>query len=177
MGAVADLVARAQGGDQDAWRGLVDRYLGMVHAICRNCGLDGEDAAAVNQLVWLRLAEQLEHIRTPDAVGGWIAATTRNECLRALRAAGRPAPDDVAGGPGVGDPVDLGLLVYERDRVLMSAFARLDERCQRLLRLLIAEPGPSLVEIGAALDIPLGAIGPTCTRCLDELRRLLAESG
>ncbi len=59
----------------------------------------------------------------------------------------------------------------------MSAFARLDERCQRLLRLLIAEPGPSLVEIGAALDIPLGAIGPTRTRCLDELRRLLAESG
>jgi hypothetical protein len=33
------------------------------------------------------------------------------------------------------------------------------------------------VEIGAALDIPLGAIGPTRTRCLDELRRLLAEPG
>jgi RNA polymerase sigma factor (sigma-70 family) len=177
MGAVTDIVARAQGGDQDAWRALVDRYLGMVHAICRGCGLDGDGAAAVNELVWLRLAEQLEHIRTPEAVGGWIAATTRNESVRALRASGRPEPDDAADGPGVGDPVDLGLLVYERDRVLMSAFARLDGRCQRLLRLLIADPRPSSVEIGAALDIPLGAIGPTRTRCLDELRRLLAEAG
>ncbi len=159
---------------------LVDRYLGMVHAICRGHGLDGDRAAAVNEAVWLRLAEQLEHIRTPDAVGGWIAATTRNECVRALRAAGRPAPDDPRAGPGVVAPVDAvdpGLLVYERDRVLLAAFARLDERCQRLLRLLTADPRPSFVEIGAALDIPLGAIGPTRTRCLDELRRLLAEPG
>jgi DNA-directed RNA polymerase specialized sigma24 family protein len=176
MGAVGDLVVGAQGGDQDAWGGLVDRYLPMVHAICRGCGLDGDEAAAVNELVWLRLAEQIEHIRTPDAVGGWVAATTRNECVRVLRAAGRPGPDDGA-GPGMGDPVDLGLLVYERDRVLMSAFARLDGRAQRLLRLLIADPRPSAVEIGAALDIPLGAIGPTRSRCLDELRRLLAEPG
>ena len=48
LGVVADLVVRARDGDQDAWESLVDRYLGMVHAICRGYRLGAEEAAAVN---------------------------------------------------------------------------------------------------------------------------------
>ncbi len=171
----ADLVVRAREGDQGAWGDLVDRYLGMVHAICRGYRLGGEDAADVNQVVWLRLVEHLGRIRSPDAIGGWIAATARNECVRVLRSSGRTVPveeadlDGLEGGAG--GPVDLGLLVYERDRVLMSAFGCLDDRCQRLLRLLMADPRPSYGEIGAALDMPVGSIGPTRARCLEQLRR------
>ena len=33
-GEVADLVTRAREGDERAWADLVQRYLGMVHAIC-----------------------------------------------------------------------------------------------------------------------------------------------
>ena len=86
--AVGDLVSRAREGDEAAWDDLVERYVGMVHAICRGHHLASDDAADVNQVVWLRLVEHLDRIRTPDAVGGWIAATTRNECLRVLRARG-----------------------------------------------------------------------------------------
>jgi RNA polymerase sigma factor (sigma-70 family) len=177
--AAGDLVTRAREGDEQAWDDLVDRYLGMVHGICRGHRLGSDDAADVNQVVWLRLVEHLDRIRTPDAVGGWIAATTRNECLRVLRIAGRlvPTGDEAVfdGEPTGRDPgIDTGLLVYERDRALMAAFARLGDRCQKLLRLLMADPVPSYDEIAAALDMPVGSIGPTRGRCLDRLRHLMA---
>jgi RNA polymerase sigma factor (sigma-70 family) len=169
------MVAQARDGDEQAWNDLVARYLGMVHAICRGYHLTGDDAADVNQVVWLRLVEHLGRIRAPDAVGGWIAATARNECLRVLRAPDRRlAVDDHGGLDGPDTGIDAGLLVYERDRALLGAFARLDHRCQRVLRLLMAEPRPSDTEIAAALDLPVGAVRSAQGRCLDELRRELA---
>jgi RNA polymerase sigma factor (sigma-70 family) len=174
---VSHLVTRAREGDQAAWDDLVTRYLGMVHAICKGYRLCSDDAADVNQVVWLRLVEHLGRIRVPDAVGGWLAATTRNECLRVLRSSGRLVlTDDEADLDhlDVRDAgIDAGLLVYERDRALMAAFSCLGERCQRLLRLLMADPAPSYDEVAAALDMPVGSIGPTRGRCLEQLRHLL----
>lgn len=170
------LVARARDGEQRAWDDLVDRYLGLVHAICRAYRLGADDAADVNQVVWLRLVEHLPRLRVPDAVGGWIAATTRNECLRVLRGTGRVVPVDDATldhvDPGDG-AIDTGLLVYERDRAVLEAFGRLGVRCQRLLRLMVADPAPTYDEIAAALDMPVGSVGPTRGRCLEQLRHLL----
>ena len=59
----------------------------------------------------------------------------------------------------------------KREGALWRAFARLSERCKTLLRLLIADEEPSYEEVGAALGMPVGAIGPTRMRCLDKLRR------
>jgi DNA-directed RNA polymerase specialized sigma24 family protein len=53
------------------------------------------------------------------------------------------------------------------------AFRRLSTNCQQLLLLLLAEPAPSYSQISAALDMPVGSIGPTRARCLRTLRRLL----
>jgi DNA-directed RNA polymerase specialized sigma24 family protein len=51
------------------------------------------------------------------------------------------------------------------------AFRRISDRCQSLLRLLAAPEELSYEEIAAALEMPIGAIGPTRARCLDQLRR------
>ncbi|HEY2997195.1 MAG TPA: sigma-70 family RNA polymerase sigma factor [Acidimicrobiales bacterium] len=178
-GADADLVALARDGDVAAWRELVARHVGLVHAICRGQPLDAAVAADVHQLVWLRLAENLDRIRSPEAIGGWIAATARNECARVERRGPRnggcPDGSDGDGAPAAAE-IDLGLLVYERDRVLMAAFARLDDHSRRLLRLLMADPGPAATEVGAALDLPVASIGPARARALDQLRRLVTEA-
>ena len=61
----------------------------------------------------------------------------------------------------------------ERDEsrlAVAEAFARLPQRCQTLLRLLVTDPPVSYEEISALLDIPVGSIGPTRARCLGSLR-------
>lgn len=168
--AVGDLVSRAREGDEAAWDLLVERYVGMVHAICRGHHLASDDAADVHRVVWLRLVEHLDRIRTPDAVGGWIAATARSECLRVLRAEGRAVFGD--GGGDVPDAgIDVGLLVYERDRALMTAFGGLGDRCRQLLRLLMAVPAVQHTEVAAALDMAASSIGVRRARCLVQLRQ------
>jgi len=46
---------------------------------------------------------------------------------------------------------------------------------QALLRLLTADPQPAYEEISAALDMPIGSIGPTRQRALGRLREQLAD--
>jgi DNA-directed RNA polymerase specialized sigma24 family protein len=106
-----------------------------------------------------------------------LATTARHECLRLIRRAGRvvPAGDDVALDPPDTEaaPPDTALLVGERDAALLAALDRLSEKCRRLLRVLMADPEPSYEQVGAALDMPIGSIGPTRGRCLQHLRRQL----
>jgi RNA polymerase sigma factor (sigma-70 family) len=166
------LVPAAASGDQAAWNELVDRFQGLVWATARSFRLSLADAADVAQTTWLRLVENLDRIREPERLGAWLATTARREALRHLRLHGRELPSDEADlfEAPLDDPLEVALLTEERDTALWGAFAQLSERCQTLLRLLVAEDEPSYEAIGAALDMPIGAIGPTRMRCLDKLR-------
>lgn len=171
------LVRAAAAGDQAAWDALVKRFAGLVWSIARAHRLGSADAADVSQTAWLRLVENLGRLRDPDRVGAWLATTTRNECLRVIRRSGRQVPTDLDAGidleadEHLAPPVDAGLLVGERDAQLWKAFSAISERCQALLRLLIADPPPTYEEIGSVLGMPVGSIGPTRARCLEHLRR------
>ncbi len=174
---VRTVLASAAAGDQAAWNTLVDQYTSLLWSIARGFRLSSADAADAVQLTWLRLVEHLDRIEDPDRLPGWLATTVRRECLQLIRrnAAGRQAPDTEL----VGDladpapPVDDRLLRAERDAELWRTFAQLNERCQRLLRVLTAVPAPAYTEVAAALEIPIGSIGPTRRRCLTRLRELM----
>jgi hypothetical protein len=60
---------------------------------------------------------------------------------------------------------------------LWEAFTGMSDRCQCLLRVLMSSPPPSYESVAAALDMPIGSIGPTRARCLARLRALLVERG
>jgi len=166
------LIRAAAAGDQAAWNELVERFQGLVWATARSFRLSRADAADVAQTTWLRLVENLDRIREPERLAGWLATTARREALRHLRLHGRELASDEADlfESPVDDPLEVALLTEERDTTLWRAFAQLSERCQTLLRLLVSEEEPSYEAIGAALDMPIGAIGPTRMRCLDKLR-------
>ena len=172
---LTELVVVAARGDQDAWNTIVDRFQGLVWATTRAHRLSQADAADVAQPTWLRLVEHLDRIREPEHLGAWLATTARHECLRHIRLHGRELPSDDAEAfeSEDPDPPGLALLTGERDSALWRAFTRLSERCQALLRLLTSQLEPSYEEIGAALDMPIGAIGPTRQRCLEKLRALV----
>ena len=65
------------------------------------------------------------------------------------------------------------LLIDERDEALWRSFSLLRPSDQALLRLVMADPRPPYEEIAAALDMPIGSIGPTRQRALARLREQL----
>lgn len=176
---IAELVAGAAAGDQRAWNGLVQQFGGMVWAVARAHRLRDADAADVSQTTWLRLFEHLDQVKDPARVGAWLATTARRECLRILRESerrllyGDDAPEHESSDISPGE----ALLLSERDEALRLGFSRLRPSDQALLRLLMADPRPPYDEIAAALDMPIGSIGPTRQRALERLRRELGGQG
>jgi RNA polymerase sigma factor (sigma-70 family) len=173
---VNELVSRAKGGDSEAWDELVERYAPLLWSICRKYRLGRADADDVAQSVWLRLIDQLDRLRDPAALPGWLATTTRRECLRVLYGAHGPhaamyardvetLPDERAG------LAEQGLLAAERQAALREAFAQLPPNGQQLISLLIADPPLPYADISAKLGIPVGSIGPNRSRYLSKMRR------
>ena len=175
---VVDLVLRARAGDQRAWDEIVERFAPLVWGICMRHRLSAADADDVGQSLWLGLLEHLQTIREPAALPGWIATTTRRECLklhdegrrRRVPLEGQTADDDLGADP-TAVPVDEGLLVEELRAAVRAAFARLAPHCRRLLALLVSDPPLPYVRIAEILDVPIGGLGPTRARCLEKLRR------
>lgn len=181
-GQIVTMVGAAAEGDQGAWDAIVAQFQGLVWATVRSYRLGDAEAADVVQTTWLRLVENLGGLRDPERLGGWLATTARRECLRCLRIGGRsiPVEDDSVFDRAAAEPppdIDADLLRDERDTGLWRAFTRISERCQRLLRILTADPPPSYEDVSETLDMPIGSIGPTRQRCLDRLRAELVEEG
>jgi len=177
-GANEELLRRAAAGDQAAWNALVDRYTRLLWSVARAHRLGPPDAADVVQTTWLRLVEHLGQIQDPERLPGWLVTTARRECLRALRRSGREvmgAADDIAldMADDHAEPLDAHLLTEERDIALWECFRQLPDRCQLLLRVLMASAPQSYAEVSAALGMPVGSIGPTRGRCLERLRALV----
>jgi RNA polymerase sigma factor (sigma-70 family) len=171
----AELVSRARAGDKLAWDELVERYSPLIWSICRRHRLNDEDAGDVGQSVWLHLVNQLDKIRNPAALPGWLVTTTQRECARVLRR--------VRGIRQVGYVPDVEnmpeeqtltaeqeVLAAERHTALCEALADLPPAWRQLIVMLTADPPVPYAEIGARLGIAVGSIGPTRARCLDRLR-------
>jgi RNA polymerase sigma factor (sigma-70 family) len=177
---VAGCVRRAAAGEKDAWDAIVESFSGLVWTVANGHRLGPTDTAEVLQTTWLRLLENLERIREPERLGGWLATTARRESLRMLRLRGRELPTDdedaIGREAGSAPSPEQVVLDGDRDRRLWSAFARLNDRCKQLLHLVIVVQ-PPYSEVAAVMDMPIGSIGPTRQRCLERLRRLLGDGG
>jgi RNA polymerase sigma factor (sigma-70 family) len=178
---VAALVAAASRDDQRAWQELVSRFNGMIAAVGRRHGLSPADVSELQQTTWLRLVENLQRIRQPERIGGWLATTARRESLLLLRRAARytaGADQMLANMPSldVPDP-DAGPLAEEREAAVRAAWTKLKPRCREMLSLLTKDDAMPYKDLARLLNIPVGSIGPTRGRCLEHLRRLVEEEG
>lgn len=176
----ADVVHAARAGDDEAWRALVERYDGLIAAVCRSHRLSDSDAADVRQTTWMRALEHLDRLRQPERIGGWLATVARRESLRHLRNGARvhPCRDDFLNRqPDPSAILDARLEANERAAAVRGAVVDLPQRERTLLGLLFTEAEPSYVEIARTLQIPVGSIGPTRGRALSRLRRHAQVAG
>ena len=186
----AALIARCRAGDGKAWALLVSRYQRLVYAIVTRAGFDEHGAADVFQTVFQRLLAHLPRIDQPDRLQAWIVTTAKREALRERERRQRHVSmtrTDDDDSPGLEDTLaddaplaEEALSELQQLHRLRQGLDRLDERCRDLLLLVFRDDDDHVPydEVARRMGMPAGSIGPTRSRCLGKLRRLLeAEAG
>ena len=84
-----DLVARAQSGDQAAFRELYRQHAGRVYALCLRLTGDARDADERTQDVFVRLWDKLGSFRGESAFSSWLHRLAVNVVLNERRTTGR----------------------------------------------------------------------------------------
>ncbi|WP_227468191.1 RNA polymerase sigma factor [Microbacterium sp. YJN-G] len=174
----ADLFRAWRDGDARAMDDLVRLMTPVLWHVVRAAGIDRALTEDVIQTTWLRLVRTGDAISEPAAVAAWLTTTARREAWRTSGAQRRAdAVDDTSLEPLL--PVapsaeDTAVAGDQRNR-LWSAVQRLDDRCQRLLRVVAFDDRPDYARLAGELAMPVGSIGPTRKRCLTKLRGLLEE--
>lgn len=171
-----ELLTLAAGGDRGAWDALVERFGQMVWSVARSFRLDDAMAKDVSQTVWLKLIENIDRIKDPERLPGWLATTTRREALRVAKARDRAVVTDFEYDiEDTGPSLDEMMIDEEENRIVVRAFSTLDDVCKQLLRLMMIEPALSYEEISEATGRPIGSLGPTRARCLEKLKGAIAR--
>jgi RNA polymerase sigma factor (sigma-70 family) len=171
-----ELLHTAVGGDPGAWEKIVMRYEPAVAATITTYRLQEADARDATQRTWLRMLENHQQIREPEALGGWLKTTARRECLRILAEQRRVDPlSERAEYPDAGVDVEQTVVAADQARHLRDLLTMLPARSFALISLLFQEDPPGYAQLSATTGIPVGSIGPTRARALRRLRRLVEE--
>lgn len=178
---VGILLERAKRGDHKAWNKLVEHFQSLVYSIPARMGLQTEDCNDVFQATFVALYQNMQNINEPKALSKWLAVTASREALRVKRLGSKHQGE-------IPEEISLeDLLVYEERSAEESAIQALEndkiwkavrslpERCKRLLEVLFSSENLSYEEISHRTGMPIGAIGPTRARCLEQLRKILQK--
>lgn len=98
---IGELIARARGGDEAAFRALADRYGRVVWSVCYRFTRNEEDATDMYQDVWLKVWQGLPGFRNQSAFSTWLYRVAMNAGLNA----GRRRPEPTAPLENIPDPV------------------------------------------------------------------------
>jgi RNA polymerase sigma-70 factor, ECF subfamily len=178
----SQLVARAQGGDQDAFAELVRRHSDQVFRLALSIlgrGFAGE-AEEVTQEVFLKVYNALSSFRGESEVSSWIYRITFNQAvnLKVRARYQRPHLDDtmlthrVTAEPGPHSLIET----VERDQSLSECIQTLPEVYQSALRLYYWL-GTSVAEVASLLDVPENTAKSYLHRARQLLDGMLRERG
>ena len=177
---IIDLLSRAGSGDPAAWEEIVRRYSKLVFSKVRSFRLQEADAHDAVQATWLRLAENWRSVQHPEHLSGWLATVASRECLHILRQAKRaPTPTDTV-ADDVADPSmgpEQHVIDAQTAQAVRNLVAELPPRRRTLLRALFTDNPRPYAEVAHRTGLPIGSIGPTRARTLQQLRRTADERG
>lgn len=102
----AQLLARARGGDEQAFAQLVEMHSERVYRALRRFGLDADEAGEVGQEVFLRAWRGLDRFEGRSQLSTWLYRIAFNEAQRRLSRR-RPAAAAPPADPDGLDPIAL----------------------------------------------------------------------
>lgn len=168
------LVRRAAGGDEDAFRALVDQHAPTILALATSQLRDPVAAEEVAQDVFVRLFRSLPGFRGESNLRTWLTRVTLNRCAdvrrRQIRMKRDVPLDDVAYTLSSDSCESLGAS-DEKERVRYAVDALPD--AQRMIVQLKYGAGLSYEQISHTLRIPVGTVGSRLTAALKALRALV----
>ena len=171
-----ELIRACQAGDGRAWERLLDKYERLVFSISLNYGLTADDAADVTQITFTILLQNLDSLPGGIRLAPWLATVARRHTWRLMARNRREAvsvEEDLAGNEALGGSADH-VERWEVAEWLNYGLSMLDERCRRLLLALYFDAEqPSYAQVAEHLNMPVGSIGPTRARCLEQMRQSL----
>ncbi len=171
---------RWQDGDSAALDELVRLMTPVLWHTVRAYGLSQAAAEDAVQNTWLALVRNGHQVAQAAAIGGWLLTTARRTAWRTKTADGKAtAVEDtyLASGLPPTAAAETSALEELAGSALWEHVRALDERCQRLLRIVAFDDRPDYAGLAQNLGMPIGSIGPTRRRCLDKLRSSLEKGG
>jgi RNA polymerase sigma-70 factor (ECF subfamily) len=184
-GGDAAQVTRALGGDQDAFRALVERHSRSLFRLAFRMTGNEQDAEEVVQEAFLRAYRRLDRFESRANFGTWLYRIGVNCSLDMMRKRKTESSQRVqASGddPDAGDPMDnLVSTDPAPDRMMLSAEVK--EKVQEAMKALSPVErtafvlrhfeGHSIEEIGKSLGLGAGATKNSVFRAVQKLRRQL----
>ncbi len=175
------LVQQCLRGREEAWSALIDKYKNLIYSIPIKYGFDQDDATDIFQAVCLELLAELSKLRKPKALPKWIMQVTAHKCIHHKRQLQRMVTPEEGEDPLERSTPARAEEIFrqaEEEQALRVAMSELPPRCRQLIHLLFfEEPARPYQELAAELGLSTGSIGFTRQRCLDRLRKRLAEAG
>jgi RNA polymerase sigma-70 factor (ECF subfamily) len=172
----AEAVARACGGDLDAYAVLVARYTLRAHRAAFLLGA-GEEADDVVQEAFVKAFRHLSRFRAGEPFGPWLLRIVANETRNLTRSRRRRAalalrlraaePD----GTAADGPADEVLATERRARLVAAVNALPDRERQVLVCRYFLDL--SEAETAQVLEWPVGSVKSRTWRALSRLRGLL----
>ncbi|WP_082561809.1 RNA polymerase sigma factor [Microbacterium sp. Root61] len=176
----AALFIRWREGESRAMDELVRVMTPVLWHVVRAYGLDRALAEDVVQTTWMTLVRRHDSIAEPLAVSGWLTTCARREAWRVGKLHRRADPtetEDLEPHLPSTESAEHTATVSDESHRLWSAVSKLNDRCQRLLRVVAFDERPDYARIAQDLAMPIGSIGPTRQRCLGKLRALIEGDG
>jgi RNA polymerase sigma-70 factor (ECF subfamily) len=172
-------VARARGGDNQAFRALVERHSRTIFRLAHRMTGDEHDAEDVVQETFLRAFRQLDRFEARANFGTWLYRIAVNCSIDLMRKRRETTTIDdmeqmATTAPGRPDAPDLDRLVFSaevRQRVA-GALGRLSQM-ERAAFVLRHFEGQSIEEIGRALGLRTNATKHSIFRAVRKMRAAL----
>ena len=174
-----ELIRACRAGDGRAWERLLDKYERLVFSISLNHGLTTDDAADVAQITFTILLQNLDTLLDDVRLAPWLATVARRHTWRLVARNRRESvnpEEDIAGNETFGGTIDDSQR-WELAEWIHYGLTTLDERCRKLLlTLYFDEEQPSYAQGADRLGMPLGSIGPTRARCLEQMKQNMGSA-
>jgi RNA polymerase sigma-70 factor, ECF subfamily len=184
------LVKRVRGGDQRAFKLLVERYQRKVYAVALGMLKNREDAMDVSQEAFVKVYKYLDHFKGDSSFYTWLYRITVNVCIDVLRkraGSGGEAveydesvPMDLseanigALGTRLGTNPQKSALRRELAEKIQEALAQVPEKHRAILLLREVE-GMSYEDLSRTLEIPKGTVMSRLFHARAKVQKILSE--